>query len=123
MKINVFEHLLEGWQVDQWDVEDDVDLENRLEEYMRSFAWCDVPTTVQEPIMHSRYVCSADGISCYYCYGADHYWFEDNDRSNILDQEVQCLECEAVYPHEGNEEACPHCGNADNERTVFLQEE
>ena len=39
--------------------------------------WSEIPVTEQEPLKHSRYVLSSNGIGVYYCYGADHYWFTD----------------------------------------------
>ena len=37
---------------------------------------------------------------------------------------VHCLACDDIYPEAvPSIQACPHCGNADMQQTVYLQEE
>ena len=37
---------------------------------------------------------------------------------------VHCLDCDDIFPEAvPSIQACPHCGNTDTQRTVYLQEE
>jgi len=42
---------------------------------------------------------------------------------NVSGEQVHCLDCESVFfePHGQHIEACPDCGNADTQNTVYLQ--
>jgi len=66
--MKVFETIYESWNDCS---------EQSLIDRCNGLDWSEIPVTEQEPLKHSRYVLSSNGIGVYYCYGADHYWFTD----------------------------------------------
>jgi len=46
-------------------------------EYLRGMVWCEVHTTEQPQPRHSRAICTYDGVTLYYDFGADYYFYED----------------------------------------------
>ena len=66
--MRVFDIILDQYET----VEDAFD-------YARGIDWQEVEAIERGQLVHSDYVGSANGVGIYYCYGADHYWFEDEE--------------------------------------------
>ena len=47
-------------------------------DYARGMVWCEVDASEQD-IKHAEFVDTVDGITVYYDYGADYYFFSDSE--------------------------------------------
>ncbi len=69
MKYKTYDAILNGYEAES--DEDAID-------YARGMVWSEVETTEQS-IGYARYIDSVDGVSIYYDYGADYYFFCDDE--------------------------------------------
>lgn len=56
------------------------DLDNNnceIRDYVYGMVWCEMECREQSKPLHSRYIDTIDGISIWYDYGADYFFFED----------------------------------------------
>lgn len=81
-----FEYLLEGWQLDnEVDVLDPDHLARgiathvALKNYIDHIVWCEIPVNLTSRPAHTEFMFTYNGVSVYYCYGADHYLFADDE--------------------------------------------
>lgn len=65
----LFDYIVEGYDV----THEERDLLNLV----HGLCWDEIETTEQEQPTHSRYLFTRNGISAYYDYGADYYFFEE----------------------------------------------
>lgn len=51
-------------------------------EYARGMVWSEVETRVQS-IAHARHIATVDGVGVYYDYGADYFFFTDEEEEEM----------------------------------------
>lgn len=70
--MRLFDFIVEGYNVTYE--------ESDLLDIVYGLCWGEIDTTEQEKPTHSRYLFTRDGVSVYYDYGADYYFFEEVEK-------------------------------------------
>jgi hypothetical protein len=48
-------------------------------DYASGLDWGEIETYEHDRYIHSNYVDCVQGVEIWYCYGADHYWFSEEE--------------------------------------------
>lgn len=67
--MRIYVVILEGWEHGEVDAL----------EFACEFDWMECPLAEQDKPTHSRYIDTVNGVSVYYDYGADYYFFEEEE--------------------------------------------
>jgi hypothetical protein len=71
--MRLFDFTVDGYEIDdEWREEHLVDLVNGM-------VWCEMEVTEQNKPTHSHRLLSHAGVGVWYDYGADYYYFEDEE--------------------------------------------
>jgi hypothetical protein len=65
--MRIFDTILNGYHGEAYAIE-----------YLRGMVWNEVQTTEQRMPTNSRVIDSHEGVTLYYDYGADYYFYEDS---------------------------------------------
>lgn len=71
--MKLFDFIVSGYEIN----DEDSDLVDILD----GLCWCEIETTEQEKPKRSRFLLTRNGVSAYYDYGADYYFFEEERAS------------------------------------------
>ena len=82
--MKVFNHILQGHEA----------TEENARDHARGFDWSEVETREQDRPEHSQFFEHIQGISIWYDYGADYYFFQDDPHNHESgDGQTECLKC------------------------------
>ena len=64
----IFDAILDQYETEQ----DAIDYANGID-------WQEVETREGKELIYSNYIDTVNGVGVYYCFGADHFWFTDEE--------------------------------------------
>jgi len=79
--MKLFNHILTGEEA----------TEQNAYDHAQGLDWSQCETTEQDKPAHSQYVDSVNRIGIWYCYGTDHYFFEEETEEEMTEEKNEAF--------------------------------